>query len=69
MDWNQVIDFFGDSDDISMTEKTERTAKALGCTRQAVLGWWDRGIPAPRQAQIELASGGRFCAEERPWER
>ena len=60
MDVEHVIAHFGG---------LKQTAEALGLRSHAAVHHWKRdGIPAPRQAQIEEITAGKFKADRKPWE-
>lgn len=50
MTHSELLAFFQNSN--------QKAADALGVSKQAVSAWKDRGIPVPRQYQIEVITGG-----------
>ena len=73
MDTQKVIDHLGaprlPTDRPSESAKMQRVANTLGYTRQAVENWQRAGeFPPGVQAQVELATAGRFKCTIRPWE-
>lgn len=55
MELKQAIKHFGTKAEL---------ARKMGVTRQAITGWGD-GIPAGRQFQLEVLTGGKLKAERK----
>lgn len=54
MEFTELIDFYGTQ---------VKAAKALGLSQSSVAEWKEKGIPAGRQAQYELLTGGALKAD------
>lgn len=56
MDYHELIDHFGTQ---------QQAADALGLAQPTIAMWKDRGIPVPRQYQIQVVTRGRLKANPR----